>query len=124
MLYRRIDQSTGLFKEDIMVEKPAPDLVATPVPDGLYWPKWSNGQWVEGRTAAEIAPILAAKAQAEAEQTNRLSIEDLALKALATNKAYINSTPTAAQTTAEVKALARQVNGIIRLLLNKLDATD
>ena len=57
--------------------------------------------------------------------TNRLSIEAKALLALQTNRNFIALTaPTNAQTLAEVKALARQNNGIIRLLLNKLDGTD
>lgn len=124
MKYEKIDK-TGLFVEDVITDIPAPDLIATPVPGGLYWPKWDGKQWVEGRTAAEIAPILEAKALAVTADNNRTSIEDAALNALAINKTYIDRlSPTAAQTTAEVKALARQMNGVIRLLLNKLDATD
>lgn len=55
---------------------------------------------------------------------NEAAIRSQANAALATNRAYAASTPTAAQTTAQVKALSRQINGIIRLLLNQLDATD
>ncbi len=56
---------------------------------------------------------------------NEQAIRDAALQALATNRTYVDlATPTAAQTTAEVKALARQNNGLIRLLLGLLDGTD
>ena len=121
---KSIVDKAGLFIRDDFTANDGEIALDVAPAQGFYLPKWDGKQWVEGRTYEELAPILAAKAQAETEQANRLSIEDQAVKALATNKAYINSTPTAAQTTAEVKALARQVNGIIRLLLNKLDATD
>ena len=59
------------------------------------------------------------------ESVRRDQIEATARQALATNRAYAAlANPTAAQTTAEVKALARQMNGVIRLLLNALDGTD
>jgi hypothetical protein len=56
--------------------------------------------------------------------SNRQAIEVAARQALAANRAFVASTPTAAQATAQVKALSRQVNGIIRLLFDQLDATD
>jgi hypothetical protein len=58
------------------------------------------------------------------EQDNDATIRQQAASALANNRAFVASTPTAAQTTAQVKALSRQVNGLIRLLLNQLDGTD
>ena len=58
------------------------------------------------------------------EQANRDTIEQAARQALIDNRAFVASTPTAAQTTAHVKALSRQVNGVIRLLLNQLDGTN
>lgn len=58
-------------------------------------------------------------------RTNRQTIVDAAQAALASNKTYANlANPTAAQTTAQVKALSRQQNGTIRLLLGLLDAAD
>lgn len=58
-------------------------------------------------------------------EANRLSILDAARQALVTNRTYIAiASPTAAQTAAQVKALSRQNNGIIRLMLNALDGTD
>lgn len=57
--------------------------------------------------------------------TNKLTLEQQAELALVKNRTYIAlASPTTAQTVAEVKALARQNNAIIRLLLNKLDGTD
>jgi hypothetical protein len=58
------------------------------------------------------------------EDVNEETIRGQALAALAANRAYIASTPTAVQATAQSKALTRQVNGIIRLLLNQLDGVD
>lgn len=56
---------------------------------------------------------------------NQRSIEDAARAALANNRTFLaNTSPTAAATTAQVKALTRQNNGIIRLLLNELNGTD
>ena len=59
------------------------------------------------------------------ELVNADAIRATALNALAANRTYVAlATPTAAQTTAQVKALTRQMNGVIRLLLNQLDGTD
>lgn len=58
-------------------------------------------------------------------KANKLTIEEQALLALEKNRTFLTLTsPTNAQTLAEVKALARQNNAIIRLLLNKLDGID
>ncbi|MDX6218756.1 MAG: hypothetical protein QOJ48_437 [Frankiales bacterium] len=58
------------------------------------------------------------------EQDNTLTLQQQAVNALTANRTYVASTPTAAQTTAQVKALSRQVNGLIRMLLQQLDGTD
>lgn len=59
------------------------------------------------------------------EMTNEGQIRAQAANALATNRDFIAlSPPTNAQVVAQVKALSRQNNGIIRLLLGALDATD
>lgn len=53
------------------------------------------------------------------------TIRHAAVQAIDTNRAYTAlPSPTAAQTTTQVKALSRQQNGLIRLLLGALDATD
>lgn len=59
------------------------------------------------------------------EQANETTLRERALAALDTNRAYIARTsPTAAQTAAQVKALSQQNNSLIRLLLGRLDGTD
>lgn len=76
-------------------------------------------------TICEIDGEIVYDSAATPEGQNRTTIETQAAAALAGNKTYAAlATPTAAQTTAQVKALSRQVNGVIRLLLGQLDATD
>jgi hypothetical protein len=59
------------------------------------------------------------------EQDNDETIRQQAANALVNNRTYVALTsPTAAQTTAQVKALSRQNNGLIRQLLGLLDGTD
>lgn len=73
-----------------------------------------DGSVVESRSY-ETAP----------EQDNRDAMLDSARQALATNRTYIGlASPTAAQNVAQMKALSRQNNGLIRLLLGLLDGTD
>jgi len=56
---------------------------------------------------------------------NRTAIEDKATRALATNAKFLAlTTPTNAQTLAQVKALTRENTAIIRLLLNRLDTDE
>jgi hypothetical protein len=58
-------------------------------------------------------------------EANRLTIEDQARQALVNNRAFLElSPPTNAQVLAQVRALSRQVNGLIRVTLNQLDDTD
>ncbi len=72
-------------------------------------PEGTAGHW----TGVEPSPA----------DTNRATIEQQAANALAANRTYVASTPTAAQVAAQSKTLSRQVNGIIRLLLQQLDGT-
>lgn len=58
-------------------------------------------------------------------ETNEQTIRQQALTALTTNRTYLAlASPTNAQNAAEIKALARQMNGVIRLLLGQLDGTN
>lgn len=52
---------------------------------------------------------------------NEREIQAKALAALAANAAYLDTNPTNAQNVAQIKALTRQCNALIRLLLNMLD---
>lgn len=88
------------------------------------------------RTERDFTPEEAAQraldlAAAQAEQVirdtqtgNKTSIETQAALALQANRDFIASTPTNAEAVAQVKALSRQMNGVIRLLLNALDGDD
>lgn len=63
--------------------------------------------------------------QTTPEADNYDSILASARSALAANRTYVAlASPTTAQTTAQVKALSRQVNGLIRVLLASFDGTD
>ena len=59
MIYVRIIDSNGFFVCDDFVDELTEFTVETPCLDGFYLPKWDGMQWVEGKTAEEIAAILA-----------------------------------------------------------------
>ena len=74
---------------------------------------YSGGVKVDERTVAY---------DVSQEQVNDETIRAQAAQALVANRAYVAlASPTAAQTAAQVKALTRQNNGLIRLLLGLLD---
>lgn len=56
---------------------------------------------------------------------NELKLREQAAAALDTNATFLAiASPTNAQNAAQLKAVTRQVNGIIRLVLSRLDTTD
>ena len=65
-MFVRIIDSNGFFVEDAFVEELTEFTIETPCPAGFYLPKWDGTQWVEGKTAEEIAAI---KAGAKSEPT-------------------------------------------------------
>lgn len=74
MIKRIISASTGQFiRDDVLAGKGEIALDVSPA-QGFYWPRWDGKQWVEGKTTAEIAPILAAKAADELIITNETDI--------------------------------------------------
>lgn len=105
--------------------------------DGVLRERWDDGTRTHTRFDAggkqtsvrpyspgEVESLTAAAAR-QVPIDNRATIEAQAATALAANKAFVAiAAPTNAQNAAQIKALTRQSNGIIRLLLNRLDATD
>lgn len=75
--------------------------------------------------AAHPATAQAALDTATAANANEATIRQHAAGALTSNKAFLALTsPTNAQVLAQVKALTRQQNGLIRLALQSFDGTD
>ena len=81
MCYARIIDSNGYFIEDAFVDELTEFTIETPCPAGFYLPKWDGAQWIEGKTAEEIAAI---KAGAKSEPTleERVASTEAAITAL------------------------------------------
>jgi hypothetical protein len=78
----------------------------------------TSGEWSSYVASASYAP--------PADEANRASIERSLRDALAANRAWL-ALPAAQRSTqqlAQVERLTRQQNGVVRLLLGALDATD
>lgn len=110
---------------------PTPDLAGVPVPCAVVegpngrqvFPEPITNSQVTNAIAADVAlDVSAAQAQAVLD-ANAATLRSRAQTALTTNATYIAiASPTTAQNTAQVKALTRQVDGVIRLLLNQTDS--
>lgn len=83
---------------------------AVTLPDGIPTRTWT----VRSKTPAELA--------ADTATANSVTVRTRAELGLATNSTFLAvASPSNAQTVAQVKALTRQVSGLIRLTLGKLD---
>jgi hypothetical protein len=94
----------------------------------IYWNvTLDNGTKYVLAAASSPAAITAATALDTAAQllvTNQTTIRSRAQTALTTNATYLAlASPSTAQTTAQVQALTRECNGLIRLLLDLFDST-
>lgn len=62
---------------------------------------------------------------ATGDMANVITLRQQATQAFLDNRAFLNiASPTNAQTLAQVKALTRQVNGLMRLVLSQFDGTN
>lgn len=93
---------------------------------GTYTRWNAAGAQVEQRalTSDEAVAFAAQDAQVTAD-ANGAILRQQSASALAGNRTYLAVvTPTSAQTAAQVKALTRQMNTLVRLTLGQLDGTD
>lgn len=104
---------------------------------GILRKRWDDSartytEWDEAGQVIESRPYTTEenaeadlRATAEAEESNKRTIESQAVTALTSNRAYLDIVgPSQAEAVAQVADLTQQMNGVIRLLLNRLDATD
>lgn len=103
------------------------------------WPRGDRTEWGDDDTRTHhdflnetTRPYTAEENAAAAERdvrrtqdTNRATLVERARAALTTNRDFLAvPTPTNAQTLAQVRALTRQMNAALRLLVGDLDGTD
>lgn len=80
-----------------------------------HWEKQADGSYVKTTTTYEASD----------EQVNLETILNAARTALTANKTYLGlASPTNAQNLAQIRALTRQVNALIRVLLQDFTGTD
>jgi hypothetical protein len=95
------------------------------VADGIQW--LGDGvlsvEFASDLTPAEVSAV---QQRMESRNANEETLRNQAIVAMQGNRDFLNipGTPTNAQVLAQVKALSRQSNGVIRMLLGQLDGTD
>jgi hypothetical protein len=96
-----------------------------PTPAGYTaWDASGNVTSTRALTQAE-SDALAVQDTANTQATNKATIQQQAQTALTNNQTYLAiASPTTAQAVSQVAALTRQLDGVIRLLLQKFDATN
>lgn len=107
------------------------DVLAAALGGGLSVVARSNGTEsvveTDDATQAELESAIESHVAPDrsAWPANATAIRDKATAALDANKTFLAlNNPTAAQNAAQVKALTRQVNALVRLALGRFDATD
>lgn len=86
---------------------------------------YTSGADVSRKYTADENAAADARAEAALEANNNTTLRQQAQNALQNNRDFLAlSAPTNAQVLAQVKALTRQNNGIIRLVLHDLTGTD
>ena len=82
--YSRIDQD-GLYVEPVLFDADIvvvdESLIAVPVPEGLFHPKWDGAQWIEGKSQEEIEALRNAPIPLtpEQERIEQLEADNLSL---------------------------------------------
>jgi hypothetical protein len=97
----------------------------TPVP--VVAVRWGDGDLeVEFESDLTPAVVSAVQQRMESRNANEETLRNQAIVAMQGNRDFLNiaGTPTQAQVLAQVKALTRQNNGVMRMLLGLLDGTD
>lgn len=80
-MLRIIDKQTKLFLRDDFSFDKETEIALDVVPaQGFYWPKWDGKQWVEGRTAEEIASIKAPEQEPTETELLQAEIADLKVR--------------------------------------------
>jgi len=84
-----------------------------------------DGQEIERRPATEQELAVTPPLPLDATEVVRATLTDQATTALVNNRSFLAiASPTNAQNAAQIKALTRQMNALIRMTLNQLDASD
>ena len=113
LLYLRPGASFGTTGNDYaLTEWKGPGVMPTDAECAAAWPLVQAQDATDAQAAATAT-------------TNGRTLEDQAIAAIAANKVfYARASSTTAQVLAQLKALSRQNNALIRLLLKRLDGAD
>lgn len=123
-LYRVTDKDGYFLRDDFTFDETELGI-ETDVPQGFIQPKWDNGVWIEGATPTKLAELNTQRLAFTLSEENRTNIETFLKAELDANKVYTALTaPTTTQNTKQIKALTKQNNKMIRLLLNLLDSVE
>lgn len=88
---------------------------------------WDQDGMLQVEFAGDLSPTEAdaVRQRMSSRNGNEEVLRSQAVQALVDNRAFLAlAAPTQAQTLAQVKALTRQMNGAIRMLLGQLDGTN
>lgn len=81
----RVDEN-GFYVEPVLIQDDAEipaDCVETPFIDGMYKPKWTGEEWIEGATQEEIDSIKANQPEPQPEPTLEELKDETEITALA-----------------------------------------
>lgn len=80
MIFVRIIDGNGYFVEDAFVDELTEFTIETHCPAGFYLPRWDGTQWVEGKTADEIAAITEAVTTEKTDSERLSDLETIVLE--------------------------------------------